>query len=83
MKSFSIYIFDKRYSAPTLLIATTVDQNWAREIALERLAESEHHVKAEVWEGDRMVFAMIVDPAAPYAGLAPGPLPRAANDRAM
>jgi len=73
MKSFSIYIFDKRYSAPTLLIATTVDQNWAREIALERLAESEHHVKAEVWEGDRMVFA----------GLAPGPLPRAANDRAM
>ena len=53
MRNFEIYVFDNRYSVPTLNIATLVDEARAREVAERILQESDHHLGVEVSEEGR------------------------------
>ena len=58
LRTFSFYIHDKRYSVPTLQIVTVRDEDRARELALQRLAEGEHHLAVEVVEGQTELFRL-------------------------
>jgi hypothetical protein len=57
MRAFSFYIFDDRYSVPTLVFVPANDEPEARDLAAHRLAETRHYRKVEVWEGDALLFS--------------------------
>lgn len=56
MRTFSCFIVDSRYSAPTLVFLFADDEAAARRIARRRLLESEHHLAVEVHEDGRELF---------------------------
>jgi hypothetical protein len=56
MRLFSFYIHDRRYSVPTLQIVPARDEDRARELARQRLEESDDHLSVEVSEEDTDVF---------------------------
>ena len=56
MRSFEIYVFDDRYSVPTLHFVSAKDEARARDIAERILSESGHHLGVEVSEGGRALF---------------------------
>lgn len=58
MRTFSFYIHDKRYSVPTLQIVTVRDEARARELASQRLDETDHHLEVEVHEEDTELFRL-------------------------
>ena len=57
MRNFSIFVADDRYSVPTMLMAVVTDEARAIELAVDKLAETPHHLSVEVWEADALVFA--------------------------
>ncbi|MES2034567.1 MAG: hypothetical protein V4466_10345 [Pseudomonadota bacterium] len=58
MRTFSFYIHDRRYSVPTLQLVTVRDESRARELALARLEETEHHLSVEVVEDQTELFRL-------------------------
>jgi len=58
VRTFSFYIHDRRYSVPTLQIVTVRDEDRARELALQRLEDGEHHLAVEVLEGQTELFRL-------------------------
>lgn len=58
MRTFSFYIHDRRYSVPTLQLVTVRDEDRARELALQRLEETDHHLAVEVVEGQTELFRL-------------------------
>ena len=56
MRTFSFFIHDKRYTAPTLRLVLTSDEEHARELAQRELTGSEHHYCVEVDEDGRPLF---------------------------
>ena len=56
MRTFSFYIHDRRYSVPTLQLVTVRDEARARELANQRLQETEEHLAVEVVEGATELF---------------------------
>jgi hypothetical protein len=56
MRTFTLYVHDDRYSAPTLVSASASDSDRAREIATRELNESEHHFAVDVQEADQWLF---------------------------
>ncbi len=55
MKTYTLYVEDDRYAAPTLLTVEARDDERVRELAQRRLAESPHYLGVEIWEDDRLV----------------------------
>jgi len=55
LKTYILYIHDRRYSVPTLDTLTVSSDARASELARARLASSTHYQGAEIWEGDRLV----------------------------
>jgi hypothetical protein len=58
VRIFSFYIHDSRYSVPTLQLVDASDEARARELAQARLDESMAHLRIEVLEDDRPLFAV-------------------------
>ena len=56
MRTFQLFIFDKRYTVPSLAIVTVTDAERAFEMANKRLNESANHIAVEVHEGDEMLW---------------------------
>ncbi|HZK99381.1 MAG TPA: hypothetical protein VFC47_05740 [Caulobacteraceae bacterium] len=63
MKTYTLYIHDRRYSAPTMDFLTVAGDQRARELAVQRLASSPHYTRAELWEDERLVCEL--DPQTP------------------
>jgi hypothetical protein len=56
LRTFSCFITDDRYAVPTLAFLVVPDERLARELALRRLLESEHHRQIELLEDGEPVF---------------------------
>jgi len=56
MRTFSLFIEDRRYAAPTLQFVFADDEDAAREAAERVLAASADHLAIEVCEGGRALF---------------------------
>lgn len=56
VRTFSFYIYDGRYSAPTLKLSPAMDEGDARRQAQLWLDESDHHHAIEVFEDDQLAF---------------------------
>jgi len=56
VRTFSFFITDRRYSAPTLQFLFCVDEARARELARDQLLASEDHVAVEVHEDGQPLF---------------------------
>ncbi|WP_374468255.1 hypothetical protein [Phenylobacterium sp.] len=56
MRTFSLFIEDRRYSAPTLQFVIAADEHRARELALRELVASGEHLSVEVQENGRTLF---------------------------
>jgi hypothetical protein len=56
MRTFSLFIEDRRYGAPTLQLIMAADVDRARELALRELCASGEHLAVEVQEDGRTVF---------------------------
>lgn len=56
MRQLSAYIFDRRYSVPTLRLIAQVETGDERGLAQALLAESRFHEAVELCEGDAMVL---------------------------
>jgi hypothetical protein len=56
LRTFSCFITDDRYAVPTLTFLLVADEKLAREMALRRLMESEHHRQIELLENGEQVF---------------------------
>lgn len=55
MTTYTLYIEDERYAAPTLLTVEVRGDERVRELASERLAQSPHYRAVEIWDDDRLV----------------------------
>ena len=55
MKTYVLYIHDRRYSVPAMDTLTVSDDARARELAVARLASSVNYLGVEIWEGDRLI----------------------------
>jgi hypothetical protein len=55
MMDYFLYIEDKRYTAPTLVVVEAHSETEVREIALKRLLESEHHQAVEIHQNDILI----------------------------
>ena len=58
MKTYTVYVHDRRYTAPTLLIADFASDERARDFATQRLASSDHYFAIEVWEDDARLLRL-------------------------
>jgi len=56
MRTFSCLITDDRYAIPTLAFFLAADERRARELALSRLMDSQHHREVEVLENGRAIY---------------------------
>jgi hypothetical protein len=56
MRTFSCFVIDRRYSAPTLSFVVAPDETAAERLARQSLLESEHHLAVEVCEDGRELF---------------------------
>jgi hypothetical protein len=56
LRSFEIYVFDDRYSVPTLHFVSAKDEARTRDIARRILGESDHHLGVEVSEEGCALF---------------------------
>lgn len=55
MRTFALYIQDRRYSTPTLRFVTVKDEAQARELAGQELVVSADHLAVELYdEGSRL-----------------------------
>ena len=58
MRTYALYIHDRRYSVPTLKIVTAGDELDARELAQKHLEDGDHHLAVEVLEGQTELFRL-------------------------
>lgn len=58
VRTFSFYIHDVRYSAPTLQLVQAPDEDAVRRRAQAWLDESDHHQAIEVFEDDQPVLSL-------------------------
>jgi len=56
MRTFSVFIEDRRYSVPTLMFVVASDEVRARELAVRELDASNNHLSVEVQESGRSLF---------------------------
>ncbi len=64
LKTYLLYIHDRRRTAPNLEVITVIDDRRACELAQERLDARVDYYRAEVWEDDRLVCRLgATDPA--------------------
>jgi hypothetical protein len=59
MRTFSCFMTDRRYTAPTLIFIVAPDEGAALRLVRKSLLESEHHLAVEVCEDDRELFHML------------------------
>jgi hypothetical protein len=57
VETYSFYIEDSRYTVPTLLFVTAAGERM-REMAEQKLAESEFHLSVTVWNDDVRLFVV-------------------------
>lgn len=57
MSAYEVYVYDDRYSVPTLHFIAADDAASVAETARSILLESPHHRRVEVWRSDERVFA--------------------------
>ncbi len=57
MRDFQFYVTDDRYSVPSFLLVTVMDEEGARRIARRMLAEP-HHRAVAVWDQNGKLFTM-------------------------
>ena len=60
MRTYTLYIEDDRYSVPTLLFTTAVDDDAALRFANDVLAKP-HHRSVEVRDDDVVVFRLAAE----------------------
>lgn len=53
MRSYTFYIDDERYSVPTLMFVLAEDDAEARDLAAQKLLESEFYSGVAVWVDDQ------------------------------
>lgn len=58
MMDVQVFIFDDRYSVPTLHLASVFSLDCARVLAQQMLAESVHHLAIEVYEAERLIVEL-------------------------
>jgi hypothetical protein len=58
VRDFEIYIDDSRYATPTFVLVQASDEQGARAIAAQKLAEDERHRGVEVWESGVRLFGL-------------------------
>jgi hypothetical protein len=56
--SYQIFVHDRRYRTPTLLLADFAHDERAREFAAERLSSSEHYFAIEVYRDDEKLLRL-------------------------
>jgi hypothetical protein len=56
LRTFSFFITDRRYSAPTLQFQFALDEERARELARGQLLASDDHLAVEVHENGQPLF---------------------------
>jgi hypothetical protein len=56
LRTFSFFITDRRYSAPTLQFLFCQDEARARELARNQLLASDYHLAVEVHENGHALF---------------------------
>jgi hypothetical protein len=55
VKTYTVYVHDARYAAPTLLLVEMGDDELVRAYASERLGQSSDYLAVEIWDNDRLV----------------------------
>ena len=70
MKTYVLYVYDRRSTVPSLDVITVRGDARARQIASQRLASGIDHFAAEVWEDDRLVCRLDKPPRSKPAGSA-------------
>ncbi len=63
MTTYTLYVRDGRYAVPTLLTVESRDDDAARAFAQRHLQSSAHYQSIEIWEDEREVDRLTVDPA--------------------
>ena len=58
MKTYTIYVHDRRLRQQVMLAAELADDRRAHEFAEERLASSDDYSAVEVWEGDVRLYRL-------------------------
>jgi hypothetical protein len=56
LKTYILFVYDDRYTVPSLDTVIVRDDGRAIELAQQRLRSSPHYGGIEVWEDDRLVF---------------------------
>jgi hypothetical protein len=56
LKTYTLYIHDRRYSVPTFMAADFPHEDQVREYAATRLLGSQFYTGIEIWDGDLKVF---------------------------
>jgi hypothetical protein len=52
MRTFTLYVYDARYSVPNMVFLDADHAGKAAELADHELSKSEHHLAVDVREGD-------------------------------
>jgi hypothetical protein len=72
VKTYMVYVHDRRYSVPTLLLVNLANDQRAQAFARERLASSNFHTGVEIWDGDDMICNVAAPALAPLREAAVG-----------
>ncbi len=67
MASYTFYIRDDRYGAPTMAFVIVEDEGRARELAARHLHESTHYTAIDVYEGEDLKFSVRLGAQTPPA----------------
>jgi hypothetical protein len=70
VKTYVLYVYDRRSTVPSMDVVTARRDARARQIATQRLASSIDHFAAEVWEADRLVCRLDKPPGSKPEGSA-------------
>ncbi len=62
MTTYTLYVHDGRYVVPTLLTIEARDDEAARVEARRRLETSEHYSAVEIWDDERKVARVTLEP---------------------
>ena len=63
MTTYTLYVQDGRYAVPTLLTIESRDDESARAHAQRHLDSSDHYRSVEIWDDERKVARITIDPA--------------------
>jgi hypothetical protein len=60
--TYTVFVHDDRYSVPTFYMVTVAGDARALELAEEKLSSSTHYQRVEVFDGERLVGAVQLEP---------------------